>query len=146
MWGETADLRKRRLTLTISIHSPRVGRDLTFNKCPIRAVLFQSTLPVWGETGSMADIIQYAALFQSTLPVWGETILQGLYKDIQRDFNPLSPCGERRNAYPIDDVREIISIHSPRVGRDGARGSSSRMVCEFQSTLPVWGETTCLYW
>ena len=34
-----------------------------------------------------------------------------------------------------------ISIHSPRVGRDLASGSSSPWSILFQSTLPVWGET-----
>ena len=39
--------------------------------------------------------------------------------DVEYDFNPLSPCGERPINYLIGKGREI-----------------------FQSTLPVWGETT----
>ena len=81
-----------------------------------------------------------AHAFQSTLPAWGETGC---------------PCQNRR--------RRIISIHSPRMGRDTAAvdgrthsryfnplsphgerqdGPKDRQrVCAFQSTLPAWGET-----
>ena len=36
-------------------------------------------------------------------------------------FNPLSPHGERRGAKPGEGVAFIISIHSPRMGRDVTR-------------------------
>ena len=34
-----------------------------------------------------------------------------------------------------------ISIHAPRVGRDGMASASIARVCSFQSTRPVWGAT-----
>ena len=58
-----------------------------------------------------------------------------------RYFNPLSPHGERR------DVRQAqracsISIHSPRMWRDGCAGVIDLIKIRFQSTLPAWGETS----
>ena len=32
------------------------------------------------------------------------------------DFNPHSPCGERRALVP--DIRKVISIHTPHAGSD----------------------------
>ncbi len=123
--------------------------------------------------------------FQSTLPVWGGT-LDGLAEVLSGDdFNPPSPCGEgrrkhRRPACRIEFQSTLpvwggtgyrgagsiplrISIHPPRVGRDGSGlqrnlptnnfnppspcgeglavillPSTTRL---FQSTLPVWGGT-----
>jgi len=79
--------------------------------------------------------------FQSTLPAWGETYLEK------------AATGQ-----------EVISIHSPRMGRDYAdmgrhkcsvyfnplsphgerhSGCLPLMIANiFQSTLPAWGETT----
>ena len=82
---------------------------------------------------------------------------------VQAHFNPLSPHGERRaDVFPVGQQR-VISIHSPRMGRDGGDGSqpSPRRISihsprmgrdqtyavlvrtdeQFQSTLPAWGET-----
>ena len=81
----------------------------------------------------------------------------------RRDFNPRSPCGERRACPEQQNVVHVISIHAPRVGSDrnglacglsdrnfnprspcGERPSffsSSILFRIFQSTLPVWGAT-----
>jgi len=57
--------------------------------------------------------------FQSTLPVWGATA-EAAYESLKADdFNPRSPCGERRHGI---------------CGRSQLR--------KFQSTLPVWGATS----
>ena len=42
--------RGRRAPKKISIHAPRVGRDLAASELPPSIVLFQSTRPVWGAT------------------------------------------------------------------------------------------------
>ncbi len=57
------------------------------------------------------------------------------------NFNPRSPCGERRDALVLafDDVG--ISIHAPRVGSDHHLRAAAWAVVRFQSTLPVWGAT-----
>ena len=79
--------------------------------------------------------------FQSTLPVWGGTHPHQPGAETRRDFNPPSPCGEGQgkaeaakadaefqSTLPVwggttfqalDDLEAVISIHPPRVGRDG---------------------------
>ena len=100
---------------------------------------FQSTLPAWGETEARAAV-EGSLKFQSTLPAWGET-------------------GRRFASW----ITAIISIHSPRMGRDAGRVNGCarcgdfnplsphgerrgqlpgyRPGQRFQSTLPAWGET-----
>ena len=57
------------------------------------------------------------------------------------NFNPLSPCGERRGSFRRYLIIKQISTHSPRVGRDVSPGKQSSSYKQFQPTLPVWGET-----
>ena len=146
--------------------------------------LFQSTLPVWGATISLKPMT-LILLFQSTLPVWGATAAGGrpcrsdwisihaprVGSDCQHrgeaagngDFNPRSPCGERRPLLPVMRYADCISIHAPRVGSDSFSDwavfvtsyfnprspCGERLPCPhfllagflFQSTLPVWGAT-----
>ena len=84
--------------------------------------IFQSTLPVWGAT-SYSGNYERALQFQSTLPVWGATatrpagngiggrisihaprvgsdLEKPTTSDLRKDFNPRSPCGERRLLSP----------------------------------------------
>ena len=97
-----------------------------------------------GERPQILCISFHPIVFQPTLPVWGETIRE---KQIEIDgnistpsprvgrdlrisrrvvyrnhnFNPLSPCGERRKCPAGYGSTGAISTHSPRVGRDGRR-------------------------
>ena len=64
-----------------------------------RQSIFQSTRPVWGATPVLIGTKQGEG-FQSTRPVWGAT--ESLF---------------------FADVVDIISIHAPRVGRDGKDGN-----------------------
>ena len=102
--------------------------------------LFQSTLPAWGETASARRASTVRTEFQSTLPAWGET---------------RHAVGQKQHG--------DISIHSPRMGRDGSAGdhhppghdfnplsphgerhavkNTTPANIKFQSTLPAWGET-----
>ena len=95
---------------------------------------------MWGETTSKFPHQPQIHQFQSTLPVWGETaVFQHVetWKIISihsprvgrddlgnsdifrsRNFNPLSPCGERHLPKLLAISTCRISIHSPRVGRD----------------------------
>ena len=91
--------RRRRAGLCISIHAPRVGRDL-FSSSFVRSTFgFQSTRPVWGATNMVADSGGMPE-FQSTRPVWGATL-------------------------PKERHEEILG---------------------FQSTRPVWGATRLVRW
>ena len=60
-------------------------------------------------------------LFQSTLPVWGATTGKRRIIFVTNNFNPRSPCGERRVAFEKDGKYYEISIHAPRVGSDVGR-------------------------
>ena len=82
----------------ISIHSPRMGRDQDTVAPENQIEVFQSTLPAWGETAKK-EVSNLWIGFQSTLPAWGETRAEMAY-----------------------DLGELISIHSPRMGRDCAVG------------------------
>ena len=102
----------------ISIHSPRAGRDLTW--------FALTNIPV---------------LFQSTRPVRGETPDPRRSPHTETHFNPLAPCGARLTRAHRCLVREPISIHSPRAGRDITLQLSTAFATLFQSTRPVRGET-----
>ena len=96
-----------------------MGSDNELGQPDNKALLFQSTLPVWGATACISIAITPDKLFQSTLPVWGATgcILFRLF------FNA------------------FISIHAPRVGSDLTVDDDGLAIRVFQSTLPVWGAT-----
>ena len=140
-----------------------MGRDLTgFGRTYI-TIGFQSTLPAWGETLGGRAAIHGGGGFQSTLPAWGETALtlsvcfwpqhfNPLSPHGERlccptppwmgwNFNPLSPHGERPGSGARDADGALISIHSPRMGRDYIVKIDTDTQALFQSTLPAWGET-----
>ena len=117
VWAETFKDPLGVFKVAISIHSARVGGDLTctlgwlasryFNPlrpCGRRPIAFQVFLMIFG--------------FQSTPPVWAETF----------------PTVK----VPIPGH---ISIHSARVGGDEPSLRCPSRVSIFQSTPPVWAET-----
>ena len=102
---------------------------------------FQSTLPVWGATTLPARGIGYKPSFQSTLPVWGATGVPGAETGgFCFDFNPRSPCGERRVRHGRWIVSEIFQSTLPVWGATKVT-SIMRAELIFQSTHPVWGAT-----
>ena len=131
--------------LNISIHAPRVGSDSKSTLPIITTVRFQSTLPVWGATLDLTLTTSRAtfqstlpvwgataarsrssirASFQSTLPVWGATPPAQERRRLPPNFNPRSPCGERRCFQFSRYTPRPISIHAPRVGSDQRRHRS----------------------
>ena len=143
VWGATSHIPYQLEHFPISIHAPRVGSDAP---CPPGRSTpggnFNPRSPC-GERRLEIRDNQVTELFQSTLPVWGATPERvgergggdaisihapRVGSDAQdrpgdgggaQDFNPRSPCGERRRI---------------RGGRN--------IPCQiFQSTLPVWGAT-----
>ena len=140
-WGETRPHQRLRKPRTISIHSPRMGRDrmFNFNKWGHRisihsprmgrdrqvlflvrlAAQFQSTLPAWGETYFFTKSAKRIA-FQSTLPAWGET-----YNGSERYSDLLFQS-------TLPAWGETTWYNTPTI------------ICPFQSTLPAWGETVIM--
>ena len=60
------------------------------------------------------------------------------------DFNPRSPCGERRQRSYSSLAPRLISIHAPRAGSDVRLYRDDGGKVTFQSTLPVRGATNPL--
>ena len=71
----------------------------------------------------------------------GETLTNAGTRHFSRNFNPLSPCGERRVQGHSIYIRVTISIHSPHAGRDLLYSLHNYYYIVFQSTLPMRGET-----
>ena len=59
----------------------------------------------------------------------------------QRNFNPHSPCGERLRNQQAHRPKPDISIHTPLAGSDFTALSARLKASEFQSTLPLRGAT-----
>ena len=95
----------------ISIHSPRMGRDTVALAGQHLHILFQSTLPAWGETARKATYPITSSLFQSTLPAWGETAPSHgcIYCSY---FNPLSPHGERQQTHTTFRREKLAHLHN----------------------------------
>ena len=120
VWGATRYAGKTgKVNDKISIHAPRVGSD----KCGLEAAAqnhhFNPRSPCGERPLGLSGKGYFTIRFQSTLPVWGATVgdkLSILDADISIhaprvgsdtvfkpsawncwDFNPRSPCGERRH-------------------------------------------------
>ena len=78
--------------------------------------------------------------FQSTLPVWGGT-LDPVEEEKEVKIS-IHPPRVGRDGFSFRDIEwKLISIHPPRVGRDSHFLAVLLVVHAFQSTLPVWGGT-----
>ena len=141
-WGETATTTNIDTLLDISIHSPRMGRDVQMVKGAAHDLLFQSTLPAWGETTLPAHPPHSIPISIHSPRMGRDPARLRPSVLVDSNFNPLSPHGERRDAQPLKPsaaafqstlpawgetrsilcfaVGQIISIHSPRMGRDPA--------------------------
>ena len=118
VWGETDDTRFGALDL----------------------YTFQSTHPVWGETADIVVTDDIVNLFQSTHPVWGETINQSSAGESPFNFNPLTPCGVRREQSRGALVQNQFQSTHPVWG-ETTQTITQQQRAIFQSTHPVWGET-----
>ena len=79
---------------------------------------FQSTLPVWGAT-VYTNSTQIYMIISIHAPRVGSDGANAGTRTQHSNFNPRSPCGERRNTNMYTAVAVNISIHAPRVGSDG---------------------------
>ena len=96
---------RRRGYHLISIHAPRVGRDLSHR--------FQAA-------GRWISI---------HAPRVGRDLARLILARPIRHFNPRAPCGARPGAYALNILTDEISIHAPRVGRDsGGRAVNNKIV------------------
>ena len=93
--GATTNFGGFRDKINISIHAPRAGSDffLTSSNCSLSISIHA--------------------------PRAGSDKLKDGIIDASENFNPRSPCGERRNLCNIIFLKKGISIHAPRAGSDG---------------------------
>ena len=126
----------------ISTHSPRGGRDDQDGRRGGAADDISTHSPRVGRDGIEANVPTPWHKFQPTRPAWGETGRPPHWQSPERYFNPLAPRGARpwkppqcgcllrfqstRPAWGETQILSanntpiIISIHSPRGGRDAA--------------------------
>ena len=161
MWGATGRGANLIVTLDISIHAPRVGRDAQNGNCPSCKQYFNPRAPcgarhVFLEQWPEAKIISIHAprvgrdlqrlfsnwrvLFQSTRPVWGATFPLSEPSALGADFNPRAPCGARRVHRRVRFQHCNFNPRAP-CGARLCHGTGRVKAPKFQSTRPVWGAT-----
>ena len=105
-------------TRIISIHAPRMGSDPRNSSTANSWIYFNPRSPD-GERRCICGMPIDYTLFQSTLPGWGATRTRTNPLRRAKNFNPRSPDGERPVRVVAQPVRNLISIHAPRMGSDG---------------------------
>ena len=140
VWGETAAGTPARCTSQISIHSPRVGGDAQTRCWYTRPGYFNPLPPCGGRRRSCSW--PRAKPNFNPLPPCGGRPHSGPRRRSFGYFNPLPPCGGRPPLPHRTDGCCPISIHSPRAGGDEITPNPDGSVTVFQSTPPVWGETS----
>ena len=162
VWGATHRCRAGSQAHAISIHAPRVGRDVLYTAQTLTSAQFQSTRPVWDATRSASCTVCASSNFNPRAPCGtrrscagsfhrgihfnprapcGTRLCGDDYPLLATNFNPRAPCGTRRALVILVDCALQISIHAPRVGRDLASSAGAIVPERFQSTRPVWGAT-----
>ena len=174
----------RGLQAIISIHTPLAGSDQARQLDDLADRVFQSTLPLRGATHCPTSF-NHASNISIHTPLAGSdahgaqsahfeiisihTPLAGSDRTChpalprRTNFNPHSPCGERRSTsctspsncnfnphspcgerlHECRDLRcrDLISIHTPLAGSDWPPPYRPRRAHIFQSTLPLRGAT-----
>ena len=116
VWGATLDMPEALRLFVISIHAPRVGRDLQ------RDVAFAPD-----------DISIHA-------PRVGRDAIGIQTARIEADFNPRAPCGARPSILAPQNGHHLFQSTRPVWGATVDSGDIA-VVLVFQSTRPVWGAT-----
>ena len=157
MWGATTVPAAAGVTVAISIHAPRVGRDSgratrtrtksDFNPrapCGARPRCYHGILqsvyisihaPRVGRDNCRFAHKISPFIFQSTRPVWGATMIA----KISTLFFPISihaPRVGRDKNGRIRRAEVLISIHAPRVGRDDCICVDVRVSLHFNPRAP----------
>ncbi len=147
----------------ISIHAPHAGSDPVFS--PFFAHLKISIhAPHAGSDSEMLVVFSSVAAISIHAPHAGSDVSNSAIFSPPVDFNPRSPCGERRDSpvilsrcllfqstLPMRGATHIavilyipssfISIHAPHAGSDCDWVITKPPEITFQSTLPMRGAT-----
>ena len=122
--GRDAVYRSTRKMSWVSIHAPRVGRDEIPTKTVIALAVFQFTRPAWGATRSRWKPESWSR-FQFTRPAWGATVMT-TPGTVAFDVSIHAPRVGRDGLDVRLDRCDVVSIHAPRVGRDFSSPSRRR--------------------
>ena len=120
MRGATVHASDRAIDLIISIHTPHAGSDSITVPTTIKGGISIHT-PHAGSDQQLPGSRAGHCAFQSTLPMRGATFRLGSAQGHPQDFNPHSPCGERRIRRRHGKFCTAISIHTPHAGSDSWR-------------------------
>ena len=93
--GSDSRLMRAALYFAISTHAPRVGSDAD-RVADKKTDQISIHAPRVGSDAFAFPLCRYLPAFQSTLPVWGATLCDRPVGLAVINFNPRSPCGERR--------------------------------------------------
>ena len=106
--------------MTISIHTPRVGRDIRpSGRLPEKVLKFQSTRPVWGVTRAVIEQTITELRISIHTPRVGRDRAFAWHNRRPGGFQSTRPVwGVTYSGYNLLNQKDIISIHTPRVGRD----------------------------
>ena len=108
----------------ISIHAPRVGRDIIHITILHRAKNFNPRAPC-GARPCRPSSLPPDLDFNPRAPCGARRIAR-FSVATQADFNPRAPCGARLWIHNVFKLCFDISIHAPRVGRDASALCSRR--------------------
>ena len=110
VWGATAFADSQKVQYIISIHAPRVGRDVSLRYRLPTLRKFQSTRPVWGATTCRFDYNNNNG-FQSTRPVWGATSAS----------DALIPSSEFQSTRPVWGATANLTILTRQICTKGTK-------------------------
>ena len=162
VWGATYSRFWLLVQIIISIHAPRVGRDVPASTSSNVYFDFNPRAPCGARlyTRRRWMGVKY---FNPRAPCGARQQAQS-FMQLLKYFNPRAPCGARRLTRLSSASGMRISIHAPRVGRDIYKAYHNGVIdnfnprapCgarltlagglqggeKFQSTRPVWGATS----
>ena len=140
MWGATSLIVPMYASLNISIHAPRVGRDVVLSGI-MHHLSISIHAPRVGRDLPRSCTATRCAAFQSTRPVWGATATGRAAGRCTPNFNPRAPCGARQQHQHVTPAYSTnFNPRAPCGARPNLllRGGQIQV---FQSTRPVWGAT-----
>ena len=118
----TLPSRESSWTERISIHALLAESDYTAKTDNYNTIQFQSTLSLRRATWT-ASSTEATSRFQSTLSLRRATDDSTVGLGSGGDFNPRSPCGERRSEAASGIVERVISIHALLAESDPCSGA-----------------------
>ena len=118
VWGATASALWVAVSVDISIHAPRVGRDDFGRRQTTQLHLFQSTRPVWGATTAKSAKIFLSCYFNPRAPC-GARLSAWHRCRPDDDFNPRAPCGARPPLVRFTHTQRHFNPRAPCGARRG---------------------------